>query len=64
MTLDEENSWMIFFQFDEEYGYNERNMDIFFFFFSFGSKNGSWNENFYFTSEEENFFDRISLLFS
>lgn len=23
---------MIFFQFDEEYGYNERNMDIFFFF--------------------------------
>lgn len=22
---------MIFFQFDEEYGYNERNMDIFFF---------------------------------
>lgn len=24
---------MIFFQFDEEYGYNERNMDIFFFFF-------------------------------
>lgn len=32
MTLDEENSWMIFFQFDEEYGYNERNMDIFFFF--------------------------------
>lgn len=32
MTLDEENSGMIFFQFDEEYGYNERNMDIFFFF--------------------------------